>query len=332
MKIYYIASGYRRPIDMLDNALMKALVGRYPETRFFLLNRSPIQHLLPEIEQYAPDLVLTLCGPKSHLPVDLVHRIRNMGIETAVWFTDDPYAIDNAFAVAAAYDVVFTIDSGCIPFYERIGCKRVFHLPLGTDPDVFRPFTTHPTYHSDVCFVGTGYQNRITFMEELLRHLDREVKVQIVGHFWDTLKLSDGCIPNIRKKWVNTPETVRYYNGAKVVLNIHRSHDDAFLDKNKTGVPGYSINNRTFDIAACNAYQLTDFRPDLEQCYTLGEEITSFSSPKECAEQIHAFVHDDSARTSMAKKAYDRTLQRHTFANRLETMLGILHLTPNKRF
>lgn len=324
MRIYYIASGYRRPIDMLDNALMKALVSRNPETRLFLMNRSPIQHLIPEIEEFKPDLVLTLCGPKSHLPIDLVHRIRSMGIQTAVWFTDDPYAIDNAFLVAAAYDVVFTIDSGCIPYYERMGCKLVYHLPLGTDPDLFRPFVAHPTYQSDVCFVGTGYQNRITFMEEMLRHVNRDVKVQLIGHYWETLKISGGCIPNIRKKWVNTSETVRYYNGARIVLNIHRSHDDNFLDKNKSGAPGYSINNRTFDIAACNAFQLIDYRPDLDQCYTPGEEIIPFSSPQECADLINGYIFDPSMRRDIAKRAYDRTIQSHTFHNRLDKLLACL--------
>lgn len=322
MNIYYIASGYRRPIDMLDNALMKALGSIAKQVKIFPLNRAPLQLLLPEIRQFAPTLVLTLCGPKSHLPVDLVRSIRKMGIITAVWFVDDPYAIDNALEVAREYDVVFTIDSGCIPFYKSRGCERVYQLPLGTDPDIFRPFPVHPSYQSDICFVGTGYQNRLDFMGALLKSINGEIRVQLVGHFWEGLELPRNCKLNIRKKWVNSPETARYYNGARIVLNIHRSHDDPLLDKNKSGAPGHTINNRTFDIAACRAFQLIDYRLDLDSCYTPGEEMVFFESPKECAEQIHRYLYEMEIRDEMAGKAYNKTLDSHMFVNRLRTMMA----------
>jgi spore maturation protein CgeB len=330
MKIYYIASGYRRPIDMLDNAIMKALGRMNIQAAMFPLNRRPLPFLLPEIRQFAPELVLTICGPRSHLPIELVRSIRNMGIETAVWFVDDPYAIDNSLKIAREYDTVFTIDSGCVPFYMRAGCKRVYHLPLGTDPEIFHPFAVHPSYDSDVCFVGTGYENRLRFMEEMLKFLNGNIRVQLVGHFWEVMKLSVGCMPNIRKKWVNSPETARYYNGARIVLNIHRSHDDPLLDKNKSGAPGHSINNRTFDIAACRAFQLIDYRPDLELFYAPGEEMNVFDSPRECAEQIHRYLYDAEIRDQIAGKAFNRTRENHTFTQRLETLIAQISEEPRQ--
>ncbi|OGX68107.1 MAG: hypothetical protein A2189_07290 [Paenibacillus sp. RIFOXYA1_FULL_44_5] len=324
MKIYYIASGYRRPIDMLDNAIMKSFGRMNIQAVMFPLNRKPLSFLLPEIRKFAPELVLTICGPRSHLPIELVRSIRNIGIETAVWFVDDPYAVDNSLNIAREYDIVFTIDSGCVPFYKHAGCKRVYHLPLGTDPEIFHPFAVHPSYGSDVCFIGTGYENRLRFMEEMLTFLHGDIRVQLVGHFWESMKLSGGCMPNIRKKWVNFTETARYYNGAHIVLNIHRSHDDPLLDKNKSGAPGHSINNRTFDIAACRSLQLIDYRPDLNLFYTPDKEMVVFESPRECAEQIHRYLYDAEIRNQIAGKAFNKTQQNHMFTHRIEKMITLI--------
>lgn len=322
MRLYYIASGYRRPIDILDNALMKALYGQCHESKIFLLNRAPLQQLLPDIREFRPDFVLTICGPRSFLPVEQVRSIRRMGIPIGVWFVDDPYAIDNALQVAAEYDIIFTIDSGCVPYYERHGCKRVHHLPLGTDTDIFRPFNAHPSYESDICFIGTGYDNRLRMMQQMLKELDPNLHVKLVGHFWDTVNWSGGCIPHLRTKWVNFSETPRYYNGAKLVLNIHRSEDDTLIDKNKTGAPGHTINNRTFDIAACRRAQIIDYRPDLHMFYEPGEELLCFESPKECAELIHKYLYEDAKRSSIASQGYERTRAEHTFAKRLAHLLS----------
>ncbi|MDK8181210.1 DUF3880 domain-containing protein [Paenibacillus sp. UMB4589-SE434] len=324
MRIYYITSGYRRPIDILDNALIKALLGAGYHTDYFLLNRKPTAHLLPDIRRCSPDLVITICGPKSHLPVALVSQIKAMGIPTAAWFVDDPYTIDYALEVAAAYDYVFTIDSGCIPFYQARGCRHVHHLPLGTDTDIFRPYAVHPTYNTDVCFIGTGYDNRIAFMKELLQSVDRQVRVQLIGHFWDRADWSKGCAPIIRSKWINFTETPRYYNGAKIVLNIHRSESDTYLDKNHTGAPAHSINNRTFDIAACRAFQLIDFRSDLSHYYEPDVDVGCFESPREGAELIQRYLHDTEVRQIMAQRAYERTVHNCTFRHRIESMLSVI--------
>lgn len=321
MKLYYITSGYRRPIDILDNALLKALSSTSHEVEYFMLNRESIGSLLPRIQAFQPDIMITLCGPKSHIPIHLISHIRRLGILTVVWFADDPYAIDNALSVASAYDAVFTIDSGCIPFYTSRNCHKVYHLPLGTDTNIFRPYPVHPSYHSDVCFIGTGYDNRLRFFKEMLSYVDQDVHVRLIGHFWDHVDWSGGCVPHIRTKWVNFTETPRYLNGANIVLNIHRSEDDTYIDKNRTGAPAHSINNRTYDIAACRAFQLVDYRVDLPASYELQTEMISFESPKEAADQIHHYLQDIQIRQHIADQAYERTLNCHTFSHRLHRMM-----------
>lgn len=317
MKLFYITSGFRRPIDMIDNGIIKALLHRNELSSVFQLNRMDVKRLLAEVKNFSPDIVLTLCGPKSYLPIEMVRGIRKMRVPVAVWFVDDPYAIDNALEVATEYDYVFSIDSGCVPYYQEKGCERVYHLPLGTDPDIFNPFQVHPTYHSDICFVGTGYKNRLHFFDELFANLSH-VRVNLVGHFWEQLTIPHSCDVKLRRKWINSHEAARYYNGAKIVLNIHRSHDDPLIGKNQSGAPGFSINNRTFDITACRSFQLIDYRPDLELFFRPVEEIDFFESPKECADKIQRYLLDSNLREQMTEKAFRRTLENHTFLQRLE--------------
>lgn len=326
MKLFYITSGYRRPIDILDNALIKALISAGYDTTFFLTNRRPLTELIPAIRDHAPDLVITLCGPKSHLPITIVHQIRSLGFHTAVWFVDDPYAIDNALEVAVAYDTIFTIDSGCIPYYKAHGCKEVFHLPLGTDLDIFKPYPVHPSYSTDVCFIGTGYKNRLDTMQEMLHYLPPSTRVHLIGHFWEHVDWSRGVRPQLRSKWINFTETPRYFNGAKIVLNLHRSEDDRYLDKNRTGAPAHSINNRTFDISACQAFQLIDYRADLSTYYEPDKEIVSFQSPKEGAELIMHYLNQQEEREAIAARAIARTQKEHTFLHRVNRLMSTLAL------
>ncbi|MFD2879981.1 hypothetical protein ACFTAO_34770 [Paenibacillus rhizoplanae] len=59
--------------------------------------------------------------------------------------------------------------------------------------------------------------------------------------------------------WVQPETAAKFYNGAKIVLNIHRPSAEKY-NRNQSGIIATSINNRTFDAASCEAFQLTDYK------------------------------------------------------------------------
>ncbi len=118
-------------------------------------------------------------------------------------------------------------------------------------------------------------------------------------------------------------EVVQYYNGAKIVLNIHRTTENDSDNKNSLGAAGSSINPRTYEISACGAFQLTDLRDDLPQYYTPGVEIEAYSSPHEAMQKMIYYLSHEQERVQIAMNGLNRTLREHTYLDRIHRLLNL---------
>ena len=76
-----------------------------------------------------------------------------------------------------------------------------------------------------------------------------------------------------------------FYNGANIVLNTHRPFN-LKQNQNRLGIEGKTINNRTFDVAACGSFQLIEFKEDLPNHFIEDEEMVSFRSDQELLKKI----------------------------------------------
>ena len=68
------------------------------------------------------------------------------------------------------YDYIFTQDLNCIKFHRGIGRNNVFHLPLAANQDVCKPSLKEDTYHDDLSFIGTAFENRIAFVDSIAEY------------------------------------------------------------------------------------------------------------------------------------------------------------------
>ncbi|WP_135553106.1 CgeB family protein [Paenibacillus cymbidii] len=288
----------------------------------------PRQITAEKIAEMKPDLVIVLNGIHE-FPAEQAARVRSYGIPTAVWFADDPYFTDVTANIARQYDFVFTHELSCIPFYRSAGCKRVFHLPLAAAPVTFHPKRTDPKYRSDICFIGTAFWNRVRFFDKLAPYLIGK-RLVMAGGLWNRLKQYDRMAGSIILAGVPLAESVHYYNGAKIVINLHRSTDDGEHNRNSLGLPGLSINPRTFEISACGTLQLTDIRPDLRDYYTPGYDIETYESESELISKIDYYLQHDDQRLTIAARGLRQTLGAHTYHGRLIRLLDTMLLEGNR--
>ena len=47
----------------------------------------------------------------------------------------------------------------------------MFHLPLAANQDVFKPSQKEDTYKYDLSFIGTAFENRLTFVDSISEYL-----------------------------------------------------------------------------------------------------------------------------------------------------------------
>ncbi|WP_258525651.1 glycosyltransferase [Paenibacillus sp. YN15] len=315
IRVLFVMSGKGVPYSPIDQAIYEALQANVRECAAI----SPVGPILELADQARPDLVLVLEG--MELPVEVADGLRMRGIRTAVWFTDDPYYVDVTEKLAVHYDDVFTLELNCVPFYQSIGCPRVHYLPLGANPAVFRPQPVPTTYRRDVSFIGSAYWNRVSFVNSILPVLENSNSM-ISGWWWERLPSAKRLGQRLQSGvWLSPEETAKFYYGSRIVLNVHRAYDDESYNCNVRKIPAYSVNPRTFEIAASGAFQMTDERSDLLNFYTPGEEVVTFASPEECMEKIRHYLAHEDERREIALRGLRRTLSDHTYHKRIQSLL-----------
>lgn len=325
VRVLYITSGKGYPYAPIDHAIIESL---RPIVRELIIGNpdndpvkigAPIHNVEGLIALYRPDLVIVLDG--MNLSVERVDTIRQRGIPTAVWLTDDPYYTDFTIKMVPHYDYIFTLERNCLSLYQELGCSQVHYLPFAAQSTIFRPQNVSISTRKDISFIGSAYWNRIALFDQLAPYLSGK-NISISGIWWERLRnyklLASKISPGT---WLNPEETSKVYNSAKIVINLHRAYDDDAYNSNSKRIQAFSPNPRTFEIAGCGVLQITDVRDDLIQFYKPGIEVVTYSTPVELMEKMEYYLQHEEERRHIALRGLYRTMRDHTYANRMAQML-----------
>ena len=279
------------------------------------------------ISQFRPDLLLVVHGSKT--PLEYVRYAKSHNATTALWLVEDPYEIDHHLnGMVGAYDYVFSNESLALPEYAH---PRGYYLPWCCNPRVHKSIVVSSHYQSDICFVGMGFVNRVQILNAIEPVLNR-YKVVLIGD-WE--RWGEKLHPNLRRFVIpiidNFWEVQKYYNGAKINLNLHRDPTNPQVG-NHRGVGAVCPNDRTFALAGCGVFQIVDkVRPRLWECFTEGRELIGFSDPQELAQKIEWYLNQPGQRSMISKAAQRRAYTQHTFKHRLAEIFRIIGRTgPNR--
>ena len=315
--VLFVTAGYEFPYATLDGFMVAALQAAGASVQVFdVQNRSPYE-LTTAAQQVKPRLILVMHG--GRVPAEVVTRCRRLGYQTVLWLLDDPYQIDWSLQLARPYTAVLTIDKGCVEIYRQSGVARVEHLALGADPAVYHPQAVDETYRSDICLVGIAFQNRLTVVDQLLERFPGH-NVKLVGQGWPALARAGQA--RIINSIVSASEAARYYNGAKIVLNIHRAADDDRINLNQHHYPATCPNNRAFEIAACGTLQICDWRPALSDYYRINQDVVAYQTTDELWFKIAYFLTHEGERQTIGQQALAQTLNNHTYLQRAQSLLA----------
>ncbi|MCA1945089.1 MAG: glycosyltransferase, partial [Desulfovibrio sp.] len=270
------------------------------------------QAILAKVETFRPDLVLALA--QAPLSRQALRRLRSAGTPTAMWFVEDFRLFTYWRAFAPLYDFFFVIQKE--PFLtalQELGVANASYLPLAADPEFHRPLTLTPLeqhrYGSAVSFLGAGYPNR----REAFKHL-LGMDFRLWGSDWEGSAALQQVLQRQGER-IAPEEAVKIFNATAVNVNLHSS-----VKADPPVQPGDFVNPRTFELAACGAFQVVDTRSLLGELYAPGE-LATFSTLQEMKDLIQTYLADPAARQAMAAKARARTLAEHTYAVRMGQLL-----------
>jgi spore maturation protein CgeB len=267
-----------------------------------------------KVTSFRPDVILK-CHP--NIPTSLVLLLKKFA-PIGIWVVNDPYDLMIHEKLVQPYSFVITQEASCVSFYARKN-KPAIYLPLATNPQKYYPMNVPKKYLYDICFIGNAWPDRVPIFDKLTPFLLSK-KFIIIGKRWSKLKNYNKLKPFIIDITIPPKEVVKYYNGTKIVLNIHRGHND--VKKNHLNLPAYTPNNRTFDIAACSSFQLCNYREELNNMYKIGDEIVCYSTLEDLKDKINEYLKNDQNRKRISSNALRRTLEEHTYEKRLQYLIN----------
>ncbi|MCL1915139.1 MAG: glycosyltransferase [Desulfovibrionaceae bacterium] len=275
--------------------------------------------VLAQADRFQPDLILALA--QAPLGIPTLKRLKSAGIPTAMWFVEDYRLFTYWRVFAPHYDIFAVIQKE--PFLEELakaGVRGAFYLPLAAQPSLHRPLelttTEKRSFGADLSFMGAGYPNRRLAFRRLTAY-----NFKIWGTEWEGEAALAGCL-QMEGRRISPEETVRIFNAAKINLNLHSG-----TRREEAVTHGDFVNPRTFEIAACGAFQLVDRRTLMPELFADGE-LAVFDSLEELTDKIeHALAHPEE-RAAMAGRARERVLREHTYAHRMRVLLEFAAALP----
>ena len=284
------------------------------------------QSVLAKAETFEPDLVLSMA--QAPLNRQALKRLRRDGVTTAMWFVEDFRLFTYWKAFAPLYDIFAVIQKG--QFFDdlaAVGQNNVLYLPLAAQPDFHKPVELRPAeqrkFGSDISFMGAGYPNRRIAFKELVNF-----DFKIWGTEWEGDHVLEPLV-QLKGARVSPEDCVKIFNATSINLNLHSS-----VQANELVTGGDFINPRTFELAACGAFQLVDKRSLMEDAFS-DDELATFTSMQELSEKIEYFLIHPKERKQYAVQSRARVLKEHTYVNRMRTLIDFttnrIHGWPKPR-
>lgn len=291
-----------------------------PILKYYLKREN--EELINIVKKEKPDLLFIIKG--DHIFPETLKRIQNetpCPIIAYIW--DDPfysyaglYADDfrkfNFEKGMCLYDYIFVYDTYYVEQIKKRGIKNVGYLPLAADPNRYRKLVINEEdnkkFGYDICFVGYPFPNRIEIFEKL-----KHYNLGVFGAGWTKYFLKKGkTTPSYYKGEASGEKVLKIYLSSKIVLNIHDPEAQE------------GVNTRTFDILACGASELVDYKKNLEAHFKLGEEIVSYKNSKELFESINYYLENISSLRKISDKGKQRVLNEHTWVHRVGRVIDTL--------
>lgn len=210
------------------------------------------------------------------------------------------------------YDRVFLIDEYVKNTLEALCLKTKFNLLYpSADPQQFaQPKITSNVgrFDYDVSLIGSLYPYRSYMLEGL-----QEYDLRIWGGEWeyfDNDKVTDAWKSFHTKQHAYAQKRADVFYRSKI--NVNTKQPVELIS---------GCNTRMQHILAHKGFQIVQYSKDLENLYSIDEEMVVFENRKELLEKIKYYLKHDELRDEIVEKGYKRLLRQHTTIARCKKIL-----------
>src|SRR5437867_3455424 len=260
-----------------------------------------------QTEAQQGDLILNV---GMHLPPRVVKMLKQKSrAPLVIWFPDHLVNFWRQYIMASDYDAFFFKDRHIVEFFrDKLG-KQAFFLPEACNPIWHRRVELKEEekrfYGCDLTLAGNMYYYRALLLEHFLDH---DFKVWGANY----PRWLDSPVKSIyTNHYVAELEKAKSFNAAKIIVNT--MHYGEIL----------GVNARAFEAAGCGAFQILDWKPNMDEFFQPEREVVTFRTLAELKEKVRYYLEHDKERQDIADRAYERAHKEHTYEHRLKRLLEL---------
>lgn len=307
-------------MKMAQSLFWKAVYKITPAPAAYLVNRR-LKSFLRQLPPKSVDLTF-VCQGLFLFPETLRELKERTGCLLFNWQTGDYFSptLSSHWAVEGIplYDCIFAHGAFDVPRCLLAGAARAEYLPLGCNPDLYRPIadTGNQKSEADVVFVGHWRPERQQFLEALVSR-DFPYSLEVWGFGWrDGRPLpSSPLYKYVRfrgSSWDDLGATIRR---GTIAL--------AFLSRFDTGRVVAPL--RLFEIPAVGAFMLAERgQGEPLEFFQEGAEMACFGDVDELRTKIGYYLTHDEERRAIQAAGQQRVLQSgYLSPSRLDRVLQI---------
>ncbi|QWG58717.1 hypothetical protein EXW26_26360 [Bacillus mycoides] len=290
----------------------------FPKIGIYKYQRDNLQRFndefVEEVLKYRPTVLVVIKG--DCILKDSLLKIKRAipEIKCVLWMMDSLSRFPKALESLEIYYKVVYFEEDDKKYFEDV--TKGIYIPMGYNSNIYQQ--SEEDKDIDICFAGYGYPKRKEILNELAKQLcDENLKIIIIGEYGNKRRpLTHMCqkikyryLYKVLKNHTVTPEELnRLYNRSKICLNINfEGH--------------HGINPRTFEIAATNSFQLTDFNKGVTSFYDIQEDIIVFEEVNDLVKKVRYYLKNEKERKRIANNAYEKTVNKQSMENRVEEFL-----------
>ncbi|KKM19762.1 hypothetical protein LCGC14_1652350 [marine sediment metagenome] len=181
---------------------------------------------------------------------------------------------------------------------------NVISFPLAADTTTYYPVEAKKEYRCDISYVGNYWEKKAkNGIDKYILPLKEKHNLKIWGEWGWPDGLCLGKLPFGADRDV--------FCSSKINLTLHEPHSRNL---------GIDVISRVFNIAACKAFQVSDYVEEINEFF-YEPEIAMCTSVENYYSEIAYYLANARLREDFAEKAYKRVLKEHTYKHRVEKLL-----------
>lgn len=303
IEVFHFQINMRPWFIQLIRGLLKVIVGNKIGNK--ISNKIFINHIISKVEFFSPNLIFFTSS--SFIPVEFYRAMKNISSNPKVfaWEGDGGTSNIKNINIKDYIDVFFDSQNEYVK-RNLYGFSNIIHLPFAVDPIIFQ--NKFLERENKVYFCGALTKERNEFFSNLINY-DMVLK----GWNWNKLSKKSEKV-EIEEKTVSINELVNDYNKYVAVLNIHQIENAHFNS---------DLNMRAFEVPACGALLINDYREGIEKYFEPNKEICIYKNIDELKQILDELKENPSKFNLIRKNGYQRVIKEHTYIHRMEKVLNI---------